>query len=51
MTVALGAISSLALSVKGPLMTSRDPGYVEGPFVNLAGNPASLADACRERQP
>lgn len=51
MTVALGDIPSLALSVKGPVMTSRDPGYEEGPFVNLAGNPTSPADASRGRQP
>lgn len=51
MTVALGAIPSLALSVKGPVMTPRDPGHEEGPFVNLAGNPASPADASRGRQP
>lgn len=51
MTVALGAIPSLALSVKGPVMTSRDPGCDEGAFVNLAGNTASPAGASRGRQP
>lgn len=51
MTVALGSIPSLALGVKGLVMTPRDPGYEEGPFVNLAGNRASPADACRGRQP
>jgi hypothetical protein len=51
MTFAFGDIPSLALSVRGPVMTSRDPGYEEGPFVNLAGNPASRADNSRGRQP